>query len=142
MKRKELTEEYVINWWLEKYHNTNLDQVLKDHPEWDDGENHSRDFYNTYAVTQKQHDEWHKWFIDTVAKTHGTSKKWARKNTCFDYLNVAPSIKDNNQIFKNNRIRLNHAVEKGIPVDVKEANQYPRNTRKTTVRIHLRDLKK
>ena len=90
-----LTENEVIDWWLEKYHNTNLMQVLIDHPEWNDGLDHSSDFYQTYAVTQQQHDEWYNWFISEVAKRYKISKKLAKRRTAFSYLNTSPNININ-----------------------------------------------
>jgi len=91
---KKLTEEDCINWWLEKYHNTNLTKVLEEHSQWqDDPPSHSREFYEEYAVTNAQHDEWHKWFIDAFAKNFRISKARARKHSGLTYLNVAPNVR-------------------------------------------------
>ena len=93
MKTK-LTEEDVINWWLEKYHNTNLTEILKTHPEWEDNpREHTAEFYRAYAVSQEQHDEWHKWMIDAIAKEHGMSKKFVKRHSWAVYLNCSPSVK-------------------------------------------------
>ena len=93
MKAK-LTETEIIDWWLDKYHNTNLDKVKRDHPEWEkDPEKHSRDFYQTYAVTTEQHNEWYDWFIKRVMKHYKIGKKRAIKDTAIDYLNVSPTVK-------------------------------------------------
>ncbi len=89
--KKKLSEEDIINWWLEKYHNTNIEKVLKKHPEWADG-NHSRDFYDAYRVTQEQHDEWHEWMIKALMKEFGCKKKYAKKASWVLYLNTAPSV--------------------------------------------------
>jgi hypothetical protein len=87
-----LTEEEFINWWLEKYHNTNLEEVIQKHPEWKN-EDHSRDFYTTYAVTQEQHDEWYEWAIQRIMKHYRYGKKMAQKQFAFPYLNVSPTVK-------------------------------------------------
>ena len=91
--KEPLTEADLINWWLEKYHNTDLQKVAKLHPEWMDGE-HARDFYETYQVTQEQHDEWHKWAVKEFARYFKVSKKLAQKNFVWTYLNVSPQIKE------------------------------------------------
>ena len=87
-----MTQDDFINWWLEKYHNTNCDEVIKLHPEWNDG-NHSRDFYDAYQVSQEQHDEWYNWFIGAIKKEFRVSKKYARMHSWATYLNVAPTVK-------------------------------------------------
>jgi len=97
--KKKLTEEDVINGWLTKYHNTTLKEVEDSHPEWmENPEKHTRDFYQTYAVTQEQHDEWHKWMIDAIAKSHRLSRAYVKKHSWAIYLNCAPSIIDDKNI--------------------------------------------
>jgi hypothetical protein len=87
--KKEPTIEDMIDGWLKPYHNTTLAQVDK---EWV-GEKDSREFYKKYAVTQEQHDEWYEWAIDTLSKHFKWSKKFTRKQFCFDYLNCSPTVK-------------------------------------------------
>ena len=96
MKKKELTEEMFLDWWLEKYHNTSIKKIQEEHPEWNDKnpDYNSRIFYETYPCTQAQHDEWYKWAIDTVAKHLRCSKKYAKRQFCFVYLNTAPNVKE------------------------------------------------
>ena len=104
MKAK-ITEADLINWWLDKYHGTNLDQVVIDNPEWDEkkyskegwGELRglfSRQFYDKYQVTQEQHDEWNEWAIKAIAKNTGMSLKYVKQSWGFTYLNVSPKIKE------------------------------------------------
>lgn len=90
--KKELNGDDLVNWWLEKYHNTNLKEVKELHPEWLDGK-HSRDFYQTYPVTQEQHDKWYEWAIQTIMKHYKWSKKKARKEFVFPYWNCSPTVK-------------------------------------------------
>lgn len=84
----------LVNWWLEKYHNTNIDGVLKDNPDWDihSKEWSSRTFYAKYPVTQEQHDEWEKWAVDAFAKHFRLSKKQAKRSWPFTYLDTAPMV--------------------------------------------------
>ena len=92
------TTEDLINMWLKDYHNTNLDEVKKLHPEWEkEPEKHTHDFYSAYPVTQEQHDEWYEAVIDRLSKEHRRSKKYIRKAFAFDYLNCAPKVKNINQ---------------------------------------------
>ena len=94
MKKNKITEKELINWWLDKYHNTNMDEVKASHPEWmKDPSAHSRDFYQEYAVTQEQHDEWNEWAKETLRKSTGYSKKYIDKAWPWVYLNVSPSVK-------------------------------------------------
>lgn len=94
-KKKELTQDIIIDKWLGDYHNTSLDKIIKANPEWEkDPHKHTRTFYEEYAVTQEQHDAWHDWMIDTVAKYYHVSKKSARKSSWAIYLNAAPSVKE------------------------------------------------
>ena len=90
--KKQLNADDIVNWWLEKYHKTNLDKVKELHPEWMDGD-HSREFYDTYAVTQAQHDEWYDWVIRTLAKHRRISLKAAKRWFIWPYLNLSPTVK-------------------------------------------------
>ena len=90
-----ITQEDAINWWLDKYHSTSLEQILEENPAWAESPSkHSREFYQKYAVTQEQHDEWHEWFITTVMKQWRMGRKRAERNSTLDYLDIAPTIKD------------------------------------------------
>lgn len=96
--KKKLTEEELINWWLKKYHNTSLDKVKEDHPEWDftSKEWNSRTFYKAYQCTKEQHNEWYEWAINTFMKHHKIeSKQIAKRYFTFTYLNTAPMINEN-----------------------------------------------
>jgi len=91
--KKPLTEEYFINWWLEKYHHTNLTKVMEEHPEWaDDPPSHSMEFYAAYPCTQEEHDVWYEWAIDVIAKHYRISKKSAKQRFSLPYLNVSPTV--------------------------------------------------
>jgi hypothetical protein len=95
MKKQKVTEGDLINWWLEKYHNTNIEKVIKDHPDWDveSKDWDSRTFYDAYPCTQEQHDQWYEWAIKTVMRDFRiTSKKRAQKEFAFTYLNTSPKI--------------------------------------------------
>jgi len=87
-----LSEEEILNKWL-SYHNTTVKGVLKNHPEWSENPSlHSREFYDTYPVTQEQHDEWYEWFISEIMLRYRYSRKRARRESAFIYLNLAPKV--------------------------------------------------
>lgn len=90
---KKVNQDDLVNWWLEKYHNTTLDKVLEDNPEWKGTpSNHTRDFYNKYAVTQEQHDEWEIWAKDYTKKVTKVNKSVFKNTWPWVYLNTAPNI--------------------------------------------------
>jgi hypothetical protein len=91
---KELTEEHLIDWWLNKYHNTSLKKIREEHPEWGDHnpEYTSHIFYDAYPVTQEQHDEWCEWAKKEVKKYFKLSKIGLNKSFGFIYLNTSPKV--------------------------------------------------
>lgn len=92
--KKLVESEELINWWLKKFHNTNLKQVVKDHPEWEKNPTeHSRDFYRAYMVSQEQHDEWETWAKEYTRKVTGVSKELLQRSWWSVYLNTSPQIK-------------------------------------------------
>ena len=104
-KLKLLKEEDLINWWLKKYHNTDLDQVKKEHPEWaENPSKHSRDFYSSYMVNEEQHDEWEEWAKEYTRKVTGLPKSYINRGWWTVYLNTSPQImetkKENNDTRK------------------------------------------
>lgn len=87
MKRTDLTEEYLINGWMQKYHGLTIAEAYEKEP-WTD----SHDFYKRYPVTQEQHDEWYAWALDIFAKTYKYKKSYVKTAFAFIYLNTSPSV--------------------------------------------------
>ena len=85
-----LTDTEFYNWWLQKYHNTSIEEIIEKEPELAK----SREWYKKYAVTQAQHDEWYEWAIQRIAKYYGWSKKRATREFAFAYINVSPTVKE------------------------------------------------
>jgi len=83
-----LSREELLNWWLAKYHNTNVEEVLKKYPE----ECKLPSWFKLFPVTQEQHDDWYEWAIEYVAKKLKCSKKVAKYRFAFAYLNCAPYV--------------------------------------------------
>lgn len=90
MKRKELTQEQLINGWLQKYHNISVVELIEKEPELVK----TSDWFEKYAVSQEQHDEWYEWAIEQVCKYFRCGKKHAKRAFAFDYLNIAPAVKE------------------------------------------------
>ncbi len=89
-KKEELTSEFIMDYWLQKYHGIttqwlidNESELIKT-PKW----------YKKYSVTQLEHDEWYEWAIDTISKHRRLPKRYVRKSFVWDYLNLAPNIKE------------------------------------------------
>lgn len=89
MKKNKIDGNYIINQWL-KYHNTTIEEVFKNYPNYKDN---NRQFYLDYAITQKQHDDWEIWAKDYVKKHSKLSNAILKHDWPWLYLNVAPSIK-------------------------------------------------
>jgi hypothetical protein len=93
MKTPKITEEDLINLWLEKYHNTNIEKILEENPTWKENPNeHTREFYEKYKVTQEQHDEWVIEAKELLRVKLRRSKKYIDKTWWSVYLNCSPSI--------------------------------------------------
>lgn len=90
MKKKRTTREDILNYWLQKYHNTNVQELIEKHPK-EVLEN--PDWFKLYPVTDAQHDEWYNWAISTLSKEYKFSKEMTRKQFVFMYLDTAPNIK-------------------------------------------------
>lgn len=89
MKRKDVTSEYIMDYWLKKGHGIDVAWLIENEPELIK----TPDWYKKYEVSQELHDEWYEWAIDTIAKSRRASKKYVKKLFAFDYLNLAPSVK-------------------------------------------------
>ena len=89
--RVEFTEDYFRDWWLQKYHNTNSKELVEKEPELCK----TIEWFKKYPCTQEQHDEWYDWAIGEVMKKYKFTKKRAKYNFCFIYLNVSPYVKEN-----------------------------------------------
>ena len=87
-KRKELTEEDLYNLWLTPYHGITVQWLVENEPELIK----TPEWYKKYAVSQLQHDLWYECAITEICRYNKCSRKFAKKNFCFQYLNVAPSI--------------------------------------------------
>ena len=95
MKRKKLTLDEIVNYWLEKYHGITVAQVREEHPDWTERNPmySSRIFYETYPCTEEQHDEWREWLVKALMKETRMGRKYVEKGIWGIYLDTAPMIK-------------------------------------------------
>lgn len=96
LKKKDISEEHIVDTWLFKYHNTTLKEIEKDFKKDKNGQfltGESKKFYKKYEVTQKQHDEWVDEIKVVLKKKFNISKKMFERSFPWTYLNTAPSIK-------------------------------------------------
>jgi len=94
--RKQVSSDELVNWWLDKFHSTSLDKVLEENPEWKDNpQEHTREFYIKYAVTQEQANEWEAWAKEHIKKITKMSKKLIDKGWWSVYLDCSPSVISN-----------------------------------------------
>lgn len=90
---RKVNPNILVNWWLEKYHNTNLDKILEENPDWKENpKEHTREFYEKYPVTKAQHDEWEKWAKEYTRKVTKANKHLLERGWGYVYLDTAPSI--------------------------------------------------
>ena len=84
------TGDEIINWWLVPYHGTTIEEIFEKHPEYAED---NRKFYQDYAITQEQHDEWYDLTIERLSKSLRWSKKMTKREFSFPYLNLSPTVK-------------------------------------------------
>jgi hypothetical protein len=87
VSKNDLSGEDLINLWLIPIHNEMIQVLFKNNPNIT-----SDEFYDTYPVTQQQHDEWYDQCIDLVRKKFRISKKVAKRKFAWTYLNAAPKV--------------------------------------------------
>jgi len=93
MKKPKITETDLLNLWLEKYHNTNIEKILEENPTWKENPDaHTREFYEKYQLTQEQHDEWVIEAKELLRVKLRRSKKYIDKTWWSVYLNCSPQI--------------------------------------------------
>ena len=88
MRAPKHNADYYRDWWLKKFHNTNADQVVKDHPE----EAKSGQWFKLYPVTEAQYREWRTWAEKEVMKDCKISKSALQHYFWSIELDCAPNV--------------------------------------------------
>jgi hypothetical protein len=92
-KKKDITQEFLMNYWLQKGHGITTAWLIEHEPELIK----TPDWFRKYEVSQELHDEWYEWAIDILSKAYHTSKANTKKQFCYLYLNLAPSVIKKNE---------------------------------------------
>jgi dTDP-D-glucose 4,6-dehydratase len=90
-RRTEYTGNEIMNWWLVPYHGKTIEEIFEANPEYKDD---NRKFYQDYAVTQEQHDEWYELALDKLQKSLKWKRDMVKREFAMPYLNLAPSVKE------------------------------------------------
>jgi len=94
--KNDITENTLIDTWLKQFHDVTLAEIEGDYERDKDGVlmiDETRRFYDEYAVTQEQHDEWDKQVRKELRKKLRMSKQVFDRGYVFVYLNIAPKVK-------------------------------------------------
>ena len=86
---KKVNREDLINGWL-RYHNTNVDEVLKKHTR---DKLLSPDWLKLYPCTQEQYNEWETWAKEHTRKVTKLSNRMINKAWWSVVLDCAPYVK-------------------------------------------------
>jgi hypothetical protein len=89
MKKVEIND--LFNGWL-KYHNTNVDNVVKQYPE----EVKSPEWFKLFPVTQEQYNEWETWAKQHIKNITKMSKKRIDYEWAWVCLSCAPHVSIDN----------------------------------------------
>lgn len=87
---KKVDDDVLMDWWLNKYHNTSIKEVVATHPV---EVLMSSDWFKLYPVTQEQYDEWVKWAKGYIKKETKLSTKMVDRNFWSVELNCSPYVK-------------------------------------------------
>lgn len=88
MNHKKVDRNDLLNGWL-KYHNTTVEEVIKNHPE---EVLKSSDWFKLYPCTQEQEKEWVLWAKDLIKKTTRCSNALLEHEWPWIYLDNSPYI--------------------------------------------------
>lgn len=90
MKQPQHNADYYREWWLKKFHNTTIKDVVEKHPE----ECKSPDWFKLYPCTKEQDAEWRKWALREAAKDNGISMTRAKQLFWSIDLDCSPYVAD------------------------------------------------
>lgn len=90
-----LTRNDILNWWLSKYHNTTVDEIVKN---YDSEFISSTEWFKQFPVTQSQYNEWLEWLTTSLSKELRMSLKKTKKmiSLSFIELDCGPFVKSEN----------------------------------------------
>lgn len=84
----------LLDWWLEKYHNTNVKQVIETHskevledPNW----------FKLYPVTKDQEEKWIKWAKSYIKRITRMNDAFLERQWPYVYLDCSPFVINNEE---------------------------------------------
>jgi hypothetical protein len=86
---KQVYREDLLDWWLMKYHNTNVKELIDKYPK---EVLSSPEWFKMFPVTEEQKDEWVKWAKDHIRKTTKISKTMVDRQWHYIFLDCAPYV--------------------------------------------------
>lgn len=89
---KTVDREILLDWWLEKYHNTNCKKIIAKYPKEILG---SPEWFKMFPVTKEQETEWISWGKSYVKKTLRINDVLLEKQWPFIYLDCSPYVINN-----------------------------------------------
>lgn len=89
-RKKQLTADYLMNYWLEKGHGVTVEWLQENEAELIK----TSSWYLKYAVSQELYDEWHAWAISEIMKHFKWGRARAERESALAFLNLAPAVKE------------------------------------------------
>ncbi|MBC7088696.1 MAG: hypothetical protein H5T96_09580 [Tissierellales bacterium] len=113
--KKKVNELILLNEWLLIYHGVDIDEVKKLHPKWAKAEREyaqinsypqdkrdkisenmnkaTREFLETYSVSDEEYNEWEEWAKAYVKKVTKLPKRYVDRSWWSVVLSVSPMVK-------------------------------------------------
>lgn len=88
---KTIERKILLDWWLQKFHNTTVDEVIATHSK-ETLEN--ADWFKLYPVTQEQEDEWVKWAKSYIKRTLRMGNAMLERQWPYVFLDCSPYVKN------------------------------------------------
>lgn len=86
---KTIDREILLDWWLQKYHNTNCKEIIEKYPK---EELAQATWFKLFPVTQEQEDEWITWAKKYIKKTLRMSNEMLERQWPYVYLDCSPYV--------------------------------------------------
>ena len=86
---KKIERNVLMDWWLQKFHNTNIEEVITTHPK---EVLESPDWFKLFPCTQEQCDEWEMWAKDYLRKEGKFPQRMVDRGWGLVFLDCAPYV--------------------------------------------------
>jgi hypothetical protein len=86
---KQVEREILLDWWLQKYHNTNCKEIIEKYPK-ETLEN--PDWFKMFPVTKDQEKEWIDWAKKYIKNVTKMGKYLLERQWPYVYLDCSPYV--------------------------------------------------